>query len=239
MRYFSQMKLTHRLTICLILLLFLISCTEEGNDPEKISGILEFTEGSTEFAFSDASEVVAIVTIVGGGGGGGGGSAVRPNIVVNPLPGLAGGGGGGAGESLTVREVSFPDGLTFKAIVGAGGQGGGIDNNGTNGSSSRITGGQADIIIVSAEGGKGGESGSYLEEGKGGEGNPPGASGKEGSGNEPEGADGGAGGDNGSSYGNGGAGGGGEGADDDANPASAGQGGERGYIRIEWEGVRK
>ena len=228
-----------KISACLILLLFLLSCTEEGNDPEKISGTLEFTEGSTEFSFSDASEVVAVVTIVGGGGGGGAGARVRPNIIVNPVPGLAGGGGGGAGENLTVREVSFPDGLTFKAIVGNGGLGGKVSNNGTNGSSSRITGGQADIIIVSAEGGKGGEAGSYLAEGVGGEGNPSGASGEEGGGNVQNGADGGAGGDNGSSYGNGGAGGKGEGADDDANPAADGEGGESGYIRIEWEGIRK
>lgn len=102
------------------------------------------------------------IIIVGGGGGGGGYSNTLIETIFygNPLL-MSCGGGGGAGDLKILRNLKLKTGK-HKVVVGSGGAGGGLNQDGQAGTSSQI----ANIV---AYGGQGGKKATALAHGDGGE----------------------------------------------------------------------
>ena len=225
--------------LSIIAILLSVSCSkEEINDQEIVSGSFEFTESGLHDFEIDARNITATITIIGAGGGGGGGS-----LFSSGLSSTGGGGGGGAGEVIEMFDVSLDSNLIYHVVVGTGGAGGTINNNGSDGLSSKIS--LSEEVVFLAIQGEGGHSNGLdvTDGGNGGFGFPNGNNGT--SGNtldlffNGDGGLGGEGGDNLSLFGTGGKGG--DSSDIDlSRPINEqpGENGTDGYVLIEWVGIK-
>jgi hypothetical protein len=118
-----------------------------------ISGVIqEYTTGSGNWVVP--SYVHNVDVLIVGGGGGGAGCGVNAN---------AGGGGGGGGEVVLIRDFLVIPGESIPYVVGAGGSGGSIGGDGTNGAQSSFAGiiaagGEKGLYTTARTGGKGGSA---------------------------------------------------------------------------------
>lgn len=128
-----------------------------------MAGVLDFSQldGIRSIYISPGTYTITVpsdkttlrATVMSGAGGGGGQSSDG-----------APGGGGGAGGIFIATFTNLTPGTSYTLIVGAGGPSGNINQNGSNGQASSISG------LMSVLPGKGGESGRFGIPGIGGEG---------------------------------------------------------------------
>lgn len=109
----------------------------------------------TSGTFTAVSDLLIDVFAVGGGGGGGGGKSTVTTAQT--------GGGGGGGYTKTSKSIVLTANTEYEIIVGVGGNGGSIGNNGTSGGSSSAFGNSVDGGFpgaLSGGGTTGGDGGS-------------------------------------------------------------------------------
>lgn len=105
--------------------------------------------GSSIYGYSDK--------ITAGKGGNGAGGLAR--ITYNNEYAAAGGGGGGAGSVVQVKNIYVGNKTECTLTIGKGGKGGGVDNDGMDGSLSSVKC-DNDARIFAVKGGKGGKKGT-------------------------------------------------------------------------------
>jgi len=221
------------LTFFLALLIFIITISATANASTDM-----FTTAGT-WTWTAPTGVTSIdITVIGGGAGGGGGG-YGYNDGEGYSFGAGGGGGGGSGYLLT-QTVSVTPGQQYTVIVGNGGNGGGINNNG-------VSGGQSKFGTYTANGGGYGHSSpgqGNTAGGVGGAGYSTGGTGSPGTDSYSQYANGGNGGNGGTGYvvgsargagGNGGYGGGVSGGGGQAG--HAGYAGGTGYVSVSYNSV--
>lgn len=113
------------------------------------------TAGSFSFVVPPKVKLV-FITKIGGGCGGGGGHSTG-----------GAGGGGGAATALIGFPLAVTPGSTLSLVVGAKGTGGAVENNGTAGTESTVTGG-LHLVPQAAPPGAGGSAGAGTNGGAGG-----------------------------------------------------------------------
>lgn len=115
---------------------------------------LFYYTGSPQVWVAPRGVAHVLVFAIGGGGGGGGGLNGNDTTTLSPT-----GGGGGGGAIEISRWVQIVPGRSYNVIVGEGGLGGAIGNDGTNGGDSYIEDSVTLDVIVRAGGAQGGEGG--------------------------------------------------------------------------------